>query len=516
MKEKILKITEGFSKAMVQPLMYLAIVGLITTFGVLIVNPTISNFIPFLKAAPFQMLGNILYSSMMFIIENLGIIFAIGIASAYAKKDKHRAALISLMIYFTYLKSMNTMLSMMGKLVDPQNLMGSGQSLVLGVQVLDTGVFIGILIGCLVGFVYNRTCDKEFKGAMQMYSGTKFTLVTLIPIAIFLGVGLTFVWPAIQGVISKTTGFISDSGALGMFTYGFLDRILVPTGLHHLVYTPLLFSDLGGVVEVGGKIYAGAMPIAMMEMNNPEITKFSTSIIYQATSISKMFGLVGASLAMYHCAKPENKQKVKSILLPATITSVLVGITEPLEFAFLFAAPILLVVHALLTGLALAVLYILDVTSIAGGGIINVIIMNLAAGVDKSNWPMFFAVGIAQLGLYYALFRVLINKLNLKTPGREDKKESKEEKLNQVNNDIDVSYIVDGLGGIDNIVNVDNCFTRLRVEINDESLIKDDLINKVENSGIVKKGKNIQIIFGLQVSSVRQLVDKYLQTIKAS
>lgn len=512
MKEKILKSMENFSKAMVQPVMYLSITGLVIIAGVLLTNDALKNVLPFLNFAPLQMIGGLIYASMMAIIQNLGVIFALGISASLAKKEKHHAALISLMCYILYLSSMNTFLNMMQKLVPVDQLSGSGQAMVFGWQVLDTGVFAGMMIGCLVAYVFNKTCDKEFKGVKQLYSGTRYSFLVLIPVSIMFGVVMCLVWPSVQGLISKATEFISVSGPFGIFVYGFLERILIPTGLHHLVYTPFFFSDLGGVVEVGGQVYAGSVPILMMEMNNPEITKFSSSIIYNAITLSKMFGLVGASLAMYHTARPENKQRVKAILLPATIVGCLAGITEPLEFAFLFSAPMLFVAHAILAGLGMAVLYLLNVTALAGGGIINVLIMNILMGVEKTSWPLFFLVGIVLAVIYYFVFKFLIIKFDMKTPGREVvKDEGKDLKLVDIGKNIGV--LVEGLGGHENIIAVENCFTRLRVEVKDITLVDNDKINQVPNSGIVKKGNNVQVIFGLQVATVRKSVDKYMAAI---
>lgn len=509
MKERLIKSMESFSKAMVQPVLYLSITGLVIILGVILTNQTITNAVPFLQWAPFQIIGGLIYASMMAIIQNLAVIFAVGIAAALAKSDKHHAAFISLMCYIMYITSMNTFLSMTQKLVSSEALSGSGQTMAMGLQVLDTGVFAGMIIGCLVGYIFNKTCNKEFKGALQLYSGARFSLLVLIPTILLFSVVMCFIWPSVQGVIAKATGFIANSGAIGIFTYGFLDRLLIPTGLHHLVYTPFLFSELGGVVEVGGQVYAGAAQIAMMEMNNPEIVKFSQTIIYNCVALTKYFGLLGAAFAIYKTAKPENKKRVKAIMLPAAITALLAGITEPLEFAFLFAAPGLFLTHSILAGLGLVGLYVLKVTPILSGGIINTMIMNLLMGVEKTNWPMMIVVGVVQCIAYYFIFKFLIEKFDMKTPGREKvKSETAEIKL------VDVSErtatLINGLGGKGNIVNVENCFTRLRVEVKDISLVDDDLINQVQNSGIVKKGNNIQIIFGLQVQTVRKSIDKYL------
>lgn len=519
MKEKFMKAAESFSKAMVQPIMSLSVVGLIVTFGVLTTNPNMVRLAPFLGMDIIKIPMTMMYEAMMFVINNLAIIFCVGLAAAIGKEEKAQSSIVALISYLSYLVCSNQFLKLTGRLIEAPMLFGTGQAMTFGLQVVDTGVFAGIILGIVIGLIHRKTVHKNFKGALAIYSSSRLTLLVAVPVTAILAIVFSMGWPMVQAVIAKASVFISSSGLFGYFTFGFLDRILIPTGLHHLVYMPLFYSELGGVIDMGGQTIAGVIPIAMAEMKNPEVLKFSSSILYTTTGLAKVFGLSGAALAMYHTATPELKNKAKGILLPAAFTAILVGITEPLEFAFLFTAPILFLVHAIFTGLGMVALALLGVTASGSAGMINFLVTNLVAGVEKTGWPIYVAMGVVIFGLYYVTFRFLILKFKLKTPGREniDNKivdDKKEENIAQENTKEDeVVYIIDGLGGKGNIKNIENCFTRLRVEIKDISLLDENKINKVPNSGIVKKGNNIQIIYGLNVASMRKAVDSKLESI---
>ena len=528
MKKRIMNALENFSKAMLQPLMYLSVGGLILAIGALITNSAISSALPFLKWAPIQILGNLMYQTIYVIVNNLAVLFVVGIPAAIEKKDKHHAGLIGLMSYLMYLTTSNVLLSSMGKLAEPSEmlgLIGTGQTEILGIQCVDMSVFGGIILGCLVAYVYNRTYNKRFEGAMQIFSGVRFSFLIMIFVSIIFGIVGNLVWPVIQSGISALAGVISGSGAFGLFLYGFLERLLIPTGLHHLVYTPFQFSDLGGVLQLGDNTVAGAYAIAMTELNMPEVTKMSDSIYYMAIGFTKMFGYIGIVAAFIHTARPENKKRIRATLIPLVITSCIAGITEPIDFMFIFAAPMLFVLHAAIAGLFIALLKIFNVTAFCGGNIITSFLTNLAAGTEKTNWPMMYVLAVIQIIVYFVLFSFLIKKFDLKTPGREAVDVSasetdvaapaaetkKDSKTNAVT--ANIASLVEGLGGKENINSTENCFTRLRVNVKDPSLLKDELINKVPNSGIVKKDNDIQIVFGLQVAEVRNAVEDYLKTI---
>lgn len=514
MKEKLLGGLEIFAKAMVQPLMYLSSAGILMVIGVLLTNDMLSAMIPFLQWEPIQIFGDLIYNCVMVIINNLSVIFAIGIPAALAKKEKHKAALVGFMSYIMYLTASNTILTSLNQLAEPSEmlgLIGTGQATILGIQVVDTSVFGGIILGCITGYIFNRTSEKKFKGALQIYSGANFSFICMFFVAILFGVVMNFVWPLAQQGIAAIANVIKNAGTFGLFLYGFLERILVPTGLHHLIYTPFQFSDLGGVLQVGSDTVAGAYAIVMTEMNLP-VDRFSDSIYYMATGFTKMFGYIGIGAAFIHTAHKENKKKVKAAVIPLVVTAVLASVTEPLDFMFVFCAPILFVAHAAIAGLFIALLKVFDVTAFCGGNLLASLIMNATVGVEKTHWPVMIILGIVQIIVYFVVFSFLIKKFNYKTPGREDgETATNKEASKQINLDTDIANIINGLGGKENINTVENCITRLRVNVKDESIINEDIINKMPNSGIVRKGKDIQIIFGLHVPEVRRAVEDYLE-----
>ena len=508
---KLKGLMEKFSKAMVQPLSYISVAGMILVIGVLITNTTITGVLPFLKWTPIQLIGSFLYQCVMVIINNLGLVFTVGITAALAKREKHQAAIIALLTYLMFLTANNVTLTQMNMLATPSEtlgLYGTGQSTVLGIQVTDMGVFSGIILGCVTGYVFNRTCQKSFKGYWSMYSGSRFSFACMLVVSIILGFGCSYVWPVIQQGIGVLTTIIAESGEFGLFLYGMLERLLIPTGLHHLVYAPFQFGDLGGSINVGGQTIIGAYPILLTELQMG--TEFSDSIYYMGTGLAKTFGYIGICAAFYYTAYPENKKRVKNILIPLALTATLSGITEPIDFMFAFVAPLLFFVHSISAGIFLALLKVVNIHAMTTG-LINSFVMNLAAGVERTNYPTMYILAIVEIIVYFVVCVFMIKKFNLHTPGREiennngeavikSNNENAETKEIEASNDID--NIIQGLGGADNINEVENCFTRLRVNVKEINQIDESLINKVENSGIVKKGNDVQIIFGLKVPEI--------------
>lgn len=542
MKEKVMGSLEKFAKAMVQPLSYLSAAGILIVVGVLITNNTIKGVLPFLQWAPIQSLGQLIYNAVMGIINNLSVIFVIGIPAALAKNEKHKAALIGFMTYLMYLISSNTLLNLTGTLAEQQpmlGLYGTGQAMILGIQCVDMSVFGGIILGCLVGWVFNRTFEKRFKGAMQIYSGANFSLICLVFVAILFAILANNIWPVVQGWISALGGVIKSTGAFGIFLYGFLERILLPTGLHHLVYTPFQFSDMGGVLQMGENAVVGAYPIVMAEMNMPTEAladgHFSESIYYMSIGFTKMFGYIGIGAAFIYTAYPENRKKTASTIIPLVVTACFASITEPIDFMFLFAAPLLYFLHACIAGLFMALLKIFGVVALWNANLLTSILTNIANADKTVRMPLMWLLGALQIVVYFVVFSFLIKKFNYHTPGREGdplpagavskadtaasaKKVAAPKAAAAAAPAGTVALegggtamdIIEGLGGKDNINTVENCITRLRVNLKDPSLIKEELINRTENKGIVKKGSDIQIIYGLQVADVRRAVEEQL------
>ncbi|MDN5372042.1 MAG: maltose/glucose system component [Carnobacterium sp.] len=528
MKEKLMDGMQRFSKAMFIPVLILPIAGILIAIGNLFINAKLIETVPFLNNPITMGFGAILSGSLVSILSNLGLVFCMGLAVGLAKKKKSEAGFTAVLGYLVFINAMNKFMELSGILFEGESLQGTGQTMVLGVQVLDMGVFLGIILGIVTAIVHNKFCEKEFNNAFQIYGGTRFVFIMLIPVVVLLAIAFTYIWPFFQSGINSLGTLINQSGNFGIFLYGTLERLLIPTGLHHLVYTPFLYTSLGGIQEVGGQLFEGARNIYFAEIADPSVSILSPSVIWDARGISKMFGLIGACLAMYHTASPENKGKAKAILIPAVVTSFVAGVTEPIEFSFMFVAPLLFVVHAALSGLSMVVLNLLSVRAIGPNGFIDFLLYNVPLGIEKTGWPMYILVGLVFFVIYYFTFRFLITKFKYKTIGREEtgqetklysKSEYNESKgkkatTNEAEPQAETSLastIVAALGGPDNINTVTNCYTRLRLTLDKPDKVDElALKNDTGASGVIIKDHNVQVVYGLQVNSVRKAVDQYL------
>ncbi|MCF0113941.1 MAG: PTS transporter subunit EIIC [Erysipelotrichaceae bacterium] len=503
---------EKFSKAMLAPLSYISAAGLILAFGAILTSSSLQDLIPVLKATPIVLIGKLIYEGVMVIINNLSLLFCVGMAGVLAKKDKQQAAFIALMSYLIFLTANNVTLTTLEMLKEQQPLIGlygTGQSTVLGIQVVDMGVFSGIILGLIVPYVFNRTSDKQFKGYItQIFSGVKWSFTCMLFISLFMGFIACYAWPPVQAAIGALTNVIASTGNFGLFLYGFLERFLIPTGLHHLIYTPFQFSALGNSLTLGDTTYAGSYIVMMIELQAG--LPFSEGIKWMYTGFTKTFGYFGIVAAFIYCAKKENRKQTAATLIPLALTASLASITEPIDFLFCFAAPILWLVHACISGLFIVLLNVFNVTGFTTN-FISSLLMNLVAGVEKTNYPMLYLLALVQIIVYFLVFTFLIKKFNLKTPGRDDEDTSNDaEPAKAFDPTNDIKFIVEGLGGKDNINTVDNCFTRLRVNVKDPSLVNDEIINKTSNSGIMKNGTDIQIIYGMQVPEIKNQVKEFL------
>lgn len=526
MKEKFMNAMQKFSKAIFVPVLILPIAGILIAIGNIFTNQKLIERFAFMDNPITTGFGTILSASLVPILTNLGIIFCVGIALGLAKKKKAEAAFTSVLVYFVFLNAMNKFMELRGVLVEAEKLSGTGQQMVLGVQVLDMGVFLGIILGIVTALMFNKFIDTEFKNAFQVYGGARFVFIVLIPITVLLAIAFTYIWPIIQSGINSLGYVIQSSGNFGIFLYGMLERLLIITGLHHLVYTPFLYTSLGGVAEVGGEIFEGARNIYFAEIADPSVAVLSSSVIWDARGIAKMFGLIGACLAMYMTAKKNKKKEAKAILLPAAVTSFTAGVTEPIEFSFMFISPLLFIIHSILSGLSMVLLNVLGSRAIGPNGIIDFLLYNLPLGIGKTKWPIYIMVGLIFFVLYFVIFRFLILKLNLKTIGREDDDGEtklytkndyldKKDSAKQTEKDTDLSsIIVNAIGGKDNILNIDNCYTRLRMKVKDINDIDEVTLKKEANiKGIIKNGDNLQLVYGVGVDKVREKLDEYLDTI---
>lgn len=533
MKDKIMDGMQRFAKAMFIPVLILPIAGILIAIGNLFTNAGLLELIPAMDNPITTGFGTILSNSLVSILNNLGLVFGVGIAVGLADKKRAEAGFNALLAYLVFINAMNSFLELNGMLVDPNALEGTGQALVLGVQILDMGVFLGIILGVITALVHNKFADIEFDNAFQIYGGTRFVFIVLIPVVVLLAILFSYIWPIAQAGINSVGGFINQSGNFGLFLYGMLERLLIPTGLHHLIYTPFLYTSLGGVAEVGGQVFEGARNIYYAEMASPAVEVLSKSVIWDARGISKMFGLIGACLAMYHTATPENKRKAKAILIPAAFTSFIAGVTEPIEFSFMFIAPILFIIHSALSGLSMVVLNLFNVRAIGPNGFLDFLLYNVPLGFEKTRWPIYILVGILFFFIYYFIFRFAIKKFNLKTIGREssseetklyskqdykDKKKGKDSQSNGPSASTASSgehgmapIIVEALGGDENIHTITNCYSRLRLTVADPDKVDESVLKEETGaSGVVIKDKNVQVVYGLQVNKIRKSVEDYL------
>ena len=380
-----------------------------------------------------------------------------------------------LVTFVVFINAMNVTLQLQGELAPADQMKAAGQSMVLGVQVLEMGVFAGILTGALSGYLYNKYSGVQFNGAMAIYSGHCFVAIVMLPVSMLLGVVMSELWPFAQHGISALALAIKGSGPFGVAIYGFLERILVPTGLHHLSIPLPVYRTWGDARGMRHGLSGRTQYLFRRNgLSGSEAVEQHGSV-GRARHQQNVWP-AAAALAMYMTARPERKAAAKAILIPAALTSLLVGVTEPIEFSFLFVAPLLFVVHAVLTGIGMMLFSLFGVHAIGANGIIDFILYNLPLGTEKSNWPMYIVVGLIMFALYFVVFRFLILRFNMKTPGREDDDQetrlySKQEYQAKGNNDGLGESIVVGLGGRENIEVVDNCYTRLRVTVKDVSIM---------------------------------------------
>lgn len=321
-------------------------------------------------------------------------------------------------------------------------------------------------------------------------------------------------WPTIQDWIFNIGSIVNKTGAIGTFVFGFILRLLGPFGLHHIFYLPFWQTALGGSLEVKGHLVQGTQNIFFAQLGDPNVTQYYSGVSRYMSGrfITMMFGLCGAALAIYHTAKPEHKKVVGGLMLSAALTSFLTGITEPLEFSFLFVAPILYFIHAVLDGLAFMMSDLFNITigQTFSGGFIDYLLFGVLQGQSKTNYLLVIPIGIVWFGLYYVIFRVLITKFNFKTPGREDA-----ESVQMVSATDRAATIIDGLGGVENIALVDCCATRLRVTINNGELVNEQLLKTTDAKGIIVKGNGVQVVYGPHVTTIKNEVEEALATSNA-
>ena len=500
---------QDFSRAMIGPVLYLPVVGLL----IALLSMT-TNKLWVADESSLFLLGKYVSSMLWAIMNNLGFFFCLGLASGLAKTRKAEAAFVAAMTWFMYLAANNSWLTLTGRLVEGSSnaqLYGSGQTFIFGFQVIDMGVFLGIILGCAVAFIHNRFVDIEFRGAFSIYGNSKLVLIVMIPLVGVFAIATVYFWPIVEHGISALTGVMKTFGAAGVFLYGFLNRFLIPTGLHHLIWSPFVFTSIGGQLLIDGQTIVGAKPIFLAEIAGNTGGALSDSARFLTYGMVKIFGTAGMALAFYKTAKPENKQKLKVTLIPLIVTSFLVGITEPFEFLFIFTAPVLWLVYSLVDGFFQMLAWLLDVRVCATNGIIDFIVYNIPAGAHLTRWPVFVALGLAETAAMYFIGKFLILRFRMRTPGQEQQDEALSRAASaSAPAKTSGEQVIQGLGGKDNVCSVGNCFTRLRVDVRDPALIQEHILKTSGGTSVIIKGNHVQVIYGLGVNKIRNAVDRYL------
>jgi maltose/glucose PTS system EIICB component len=507
---------QQFGKSFMLPIAILPAAGLLLGIGGALSNPNTVSAYPFLDTAWLQAIFTVMSAAGNIVFANLPVIFAVGVAIGLAKSDKGTAGLAALIGYLVMNATINAVLIISGNLAT-ENLAGVGQGTALGIQTLESGVFGGIVVGILAGMLHNRFNKIELPQFLGFFGGSRFVPIVTSFAAIILGVIMYYVWPLFQELIFNIGDIVNATGYIGTFFYGFILRMLGPLGLHHIFYLPFWQTGLGGSLEIAGQLVQGTQNIFFAQLGDPNVTQFfeGTSRFMSGRFITMMFGLLGAAYAIYRTAKPKHKKVVGGLMLSAALTSFLTGITEPLEFSFLFVAPVLYVVHAIFDGLAFMLAHIFPITigQTFSGGFIDFILFGVLQGQDKTNWLYVIPIGIAWFFLYYFVFKFLIKKFNYKTPGREDEKaeESSSNDAAPVSKEGRPYAIIHALGGEENLVNVDNCATRLRVTVKDGDKVDKAALQQTGSKGVLVKGDGVQVVYGPQVSVIKNEIEEVLE-----
>lgn len=510
MKDKLSGLMQTLARAIIQPVMFMAVTGILIALAAIFRLESMPKVLKTIGDLFFTVLQN-------GIIGQLSLIFCVGIAAAIAKKHRTDAAILGVSVYLIFLYANNFWLTFTHNLAKArsQGLAGTGQAEVLGVQVTDMGVFLGIILGCIVGYAVNKLGQVRLHKYLASYEGTKFAYILLIFGTILFAIAVTYIWPPINGLVSDSVKLMGSSGSVGLFAYGFLNRMLLPFGMHHLLWMPLYYTLLGGTAAVAGHSYSGAMNIFLAELGNiGQVHSMHWSIGFIA-NFGYIFLPIGIAMAFIKTAKPENKAKVKGLVIPAVISAVVAGITEPIEFMFLFISPLLWFAHAIIYGLGLVIPHIAGL-KIMVGNVIETLMYCITVPMNLGHQWLILPIGILMVVLEYYTFKFLILKFNIQTLGREDKVESESDSKSPVK-DVDqsdsstFSGLVKGLGGASNIKDVENCYSRLRINVLDIDKMNMQLIKDFPSSGVINKKNNVQIVIGPGVESTKEKLDSFIQ-----
>lgn len=532
MKDKIFGVLQRVGRSFMLPIALLPVAGLLLGIGSSFTNATT---IETYHLGKFIYEGGVLYTILDImsktgsaVFDNLALLFAMGVAIGMAKKEKEVAALSGAIAYIVMNTTISALITAKGGV---EAMAENSTTTVLGITTLQMGVFGGILVGLGVAALHNKFYKTELPQVLSFFGGTRFVPIVSTVTYLIVGIIMFYLWPIVQLGISKLGVLVLNSGYAGTWIYGILERALIPFGLHHVFYMPFWQTELGGSMMIDGNMVAGAQNIFFAELASKSTEVFSVSATrFMAGKFPFMiFGLPAAAFAMYKTARPEKKKVVGSLLLSAALTSMITGITEPLEFTFLFVAPLMYAVHCVLAGLSYMLMHILNVGvgMTFSGGLIDMTLFGILQGNAKTHWIWIVVVGLIYAVVYYFVFYFMITKMNLKTPGREpddvepklyrrsDVNEAKAAKVKSTDkrtSDVVSATILKGLGGKENLSDVDCCATRLRVTVNDASKVMDDMLKASGASGVIHKGNGVQVIYGPKVSVIKSDLEDFIDS----
>ena len=528
MKDKIFGVLQRVGRSFMLPIALLPVAGLLLGIGSSFTNETM------LAAYGLNSVihpGTLIYTILdvmsqtgSAVFNNLALLFAMGVAIGMARKEKEVAALSGAVAYIIMNTAIQAMINAAGGV---EAMPANSTTTMLGITTLQMGVFGGIVVGLGVAALHNKFYKIELPQVLAFFGGTRFVPIISSIVYLVVGIAMFYIWPVVQSGIAALGALVLASGYAGTFIYGLLERALIPFGLHHVFYMPFWQTAVGGTAIIDGITVTGAQNIFFAELASKSTTVFSVSATrFMAGKFPfMMFGLPGAALAMYQCAKPEKKKAAGGLLLSAALTAFLTGITEPLEFTFIFVALPMYAVHCVLAGLSFMLMHILNVGvgMTFSGGLIDLVLFGVMQGNAKTHWMWVVVVGAVYFVLYYIIFRFMISKFDYKTPGRDDAEEVKLYTRADVNarnaasgsvpagNDPVSALIVEGLGGANNLSDVDCCATRLRCTVKDAALVKQDVLKASGASGVICKGNGVQVVYGPKVAVIKAKLEDYLE-----
>ena len=530
MKDKIFGVLQRVGRSFMLPIALLPVAGLLLGIGSSFTNETM------LAAYGLNSVihpGTLIYTILdvmsqtgSAVFNNLALLFAMGVAIGMARKEKEVAALSGAVAYIIMNTAIQAMINAAGGV---EAMPANSTTTMLGITTLQMGVFGGIVVGLGVAALHNKFYKIELPQVLAFFGGTRFVPIISSIVYLVVGIAMFYIWPVVQSGIAALGALVLASGYAGTFIYGLLERALIPFGLHHVFYMPFWQTAVGGTAIIDGVTVTGAQNIFFAELASKSTTVFSVSATrFMAGKFPfMMFGLPGAALAMYQCAKPEKKKVAGGLLLSAALTAFLTGITEPLEFTFIFVALPMYAVHCVLAGLSFMLMHILNVGvgMTFSGGLIDLVLFGVMQGNAKTHWVWVVVVGAVYFVLYYIIFRFMISKFDYKTPGRDDAEEVKLYTRADVNarsaasgstapagDDPVSALIVEGLGGAANLSDVDCCATRLRCTVKDVALVKQDVLKASGASGVICKGDGVQVVYGPKVAVIKAKLEDYLES----